>query len=173
MQQFFFFFWFVCFCFCFCLIRAAPMVCGSSQARGLNRSCSYWPMPVTTIWDPSRICYLHHSSWQRWILNPLSKARDWTHVLMDTSWIHYHWTTMGTPNRKFFFLTFCFLGPYPRHIESSQARSRIRAAAAGLYHSHNNVGSKLHLWPVYQLTAVPDPWPTEWGQGSNPHPHGY
>ena len=27
-------------------------------------------------WDLSRICDLHHSSWQCQILNPLSKARD-------------------------------------------------------------------------------------------------
>ena len=33
----------------------------------------------------SRICDLHHSSWQYLILNPLSKARDQTCVLMDTS----------------------------------------------------------------------------------------
>ena len=26
--------------------------------------------------DPVGICDLHYSSWQRWILNPLSKARD-------------------------------------------------------------------------------------------------
>ena len=26
--------------------------------------------------DPSRVCDLHHSSWQHWILNPLSEARD-------------------------------------------------------------------------------------------------
>ena len=31
---------------------------------------------------------LHHSSWQRQILNPLSEARDQTHVLMDSSGIH-------------------------------------------------------------------------------------
>ena len=35
--------------------------------------------------DPSYVCYLYHSSWQCWILNPLSKARDRTHILMDTS----------------------------------------------------------------------------------------
>ena len=33
--------------------------------------------------DPSRICNLHHSSRQGRILNPLSKARDWTHILKD------------------------------------------------------------------------------------------
>ena len=31
---------------------------------------------ATTTQDPSRICDLPHSSWQRWILNSLSGARD-------------------------------------------------------------------------------------------------
>ena len=33
------------------------------------------------------------------------------------------------------FFSFCFLGPYPRHMESSQARVWIRATAAGLHHT--------------------------------------
>ena len=37
--------------------------------------------------DQSHICDLHHSSWQRWILKPLSEARDRTHILMDTCWV--------------------------------------------------------------------------------------
>ena len=41
----------------------------------------------TATWDPSHVCNLHHSSWQRWILNPLSKARDQICNLMDTSQI--------------------------------------------------------------------------------------
>ena len=40
--------------------------------------------------DLSHIYKLHHSSQQHWILSPLSKARDQTPVLMDTSWICYH-----------------------------------------------------------------------------------
>ena len=39
----------------------------------------------TAMQDPSCICDLHHSSWQHWILDPLSEARDWTQILMDTS----------------------------------------------------------------------------------------
>ena len=35
--------------------------------------------------DLSCVCDLHHSSWQYQILNPLSKARDQTGVLMDAS----------------------------------------------------------------------------------------
>ena len=26
--------------------------------------------------DPSHVCDLHHSSWQSWVVNPLSEARD-------------------------------------------------------------------------------------------------
>ena len=40
---------------------------------------------ATAIWDLSCICNLHHSSLQHQILNPLSGARDRTHIFMDTS----------------------------------------------------------------------------------------
>ena len=39
--------------------------------------------------DPSHICDLPHSSQQHQILNSLSEARNRTHVLMDTSQVHY------------------------------------------------------------------------------------
>ena len=39
---------------------------------------------ATAMLDLSQVCGLHHSSWQRWILNPLSTARDQTCILMDT-----------------------------------------------------------------------------------------
>ena len=40
---------------------------------------------ATATQDPSHVCNLHHSSWQHWILNPLSEARDQTCILIDTS----------------------------------------------------------------------------------------
>ena len=39
---------------------------------------------TTAMPDMSHICDLPHSLWQRWILNPLSKARDQTRILLDT-----------------------------------------------------------------------------------------
>ena len=49
------------------------------------------------MWDSSSVCNLHHSSWQRWILNPQSKARDRTRNLMDTGRVCYHWAVMRIP----------------------------------------------------------------------------
>ena len=45
----------------------------------------------------NRICDPYHSSCQLWILNPLSKAKDQTCILMDTSQICFRWATTGTP----------------------------------------------------------------------------
>ena len=52
---------------------------------------------ATETWDPSHACNLHHSSWQCWIPNPLSEARDGTCLLLDTSWIRFCCATTGTP----------------------------------------------------------------------------
>ena len=43
---------------------------------------------ATATQDLSCVFDLHHSSQQRQILNPLSEARDRTHILMDTSRVH-------------------------------------------------------------------------------------
>ena len=56
-----------------------------------------------------------------------------------------------------FFLNFFLFRATPTAYGRSQARGQIRAAAAGLYHSHSNTGSKSHLQPIPQLTAIPDP----------------
>ena len=53
---------------------------------------------ATAMWDPSRICNLHHSSQQCQILKPLSQARDRTCILMVTSPVHYCRATIGTPS---------------------------------------------------------------------------
>ena len=79
---FFFFFW------------AAPVANGGSQALGKIRAISSGP---------------HHTSWQWQILNPLSEARDWTCVLIDTGQVHLNakpqrelwaWIFLGTSSNK-------------------------------------------------------------------------
>ena len=73
--------------------------------------------------DPSHICNLHHSSWWHLILNPLSKARDRIHILMDTSQVCYCWAMTGTPKSKDFFFFF-FL--YHLSQTESRASSTVR-----------------------------------------------
>ena len=73
-----------------------------------------------------------------------------------------------------FFFFFFFFHPHLQHIEGFGdfwfgPLLPIRAIAAGLSHSHSNVGSELHLQPTLQLAAVLDPQPTEWGQ--DPYGH--
>ena len=47
--------------------------------------------------EPSRVYHVHHSSWQRQILNSLSEARDRTHSLMLPSRIGFYCPMTGTP----------------------------------------------------------------------------
>ena len=57
----------------------------------------------------------------------------------------------------FFVFVFCLFRATPATYESSQVRGRIGATAAGLHHSHSNMGSELCLRPTLQLVATLDP----------------
>ena len=89
--------------FCFCLLRVAPLVYGSSLAKGEIRAAVVLACATATpTQDLSCICNLHQSSQQCQILNPLSEASVWTCVLMDTSWVPYCWALMGTAKEGVF-----------------------------------------------------------------------
>ena len=87
--------------FFFLLFRAIPMTCGGSQARGQIRAKLPAYATATAVQDLSHVCDLYHSSWQRWILNPLSEARDRTCGFMDTSQTCFCWATTGAPEMGF------------------------------------------------------------------------
>ena len=70
----------ICLFVCFAISSSAPAAYGGSQARG--------QIGATAMPDPSHVCNPHHSPRQRWIPNPLSKAKDRTLNLMVPSWIH-------------------------------------------------------------------------------------
>ena len=61
------------------------MTHGGSQARGQIRAEPLAYATATATLDLSLVFDLHHSSRQLHILNPLSKARDRTCVLVDAS----------------------------------------------------------------------------------------
>ena len=79
--------------------------------QGSNQSCSCWPTPrpqqcqisATAMPDLSHICNLHHSSWQRQILNPLSRLG----IEPTSSWILVGFVTAEPPQELP--LGLCFL----------------------------------------------------------------
>ena len=75
---------------------------GGSQARGLIGAVAATYSRATATPDPSPVCDLYHSPWQRQILNPLSEARDQTRNLMVPNWIHFPCATMGTPQQEIY-----------------------------------------------------------------------
>ena len=68
------------------------------------------------------------------------------------TWNMYHWWTSQWFDCIFICLSFFRAAPAAHG--GSQARGRVRAIAAGLYHSHSNARSKLRLWPTPQLMAM-------------------
>ena len=76
-----------------CTLSWVETAAGNGCVQGFGASCdSFWFCFRTTYGSSQargRIgpaaAGLCHSSQQRWILNLLSKARDQTHILMDTS----------------------------------------------------------------------------------------
>ena len=74
---------------------AAPAAYGGSQVELELQLLTN--VTATATQDLSRVCDLHQSSQQRWILNPLSEARDHTYNLIVPSQIRFHCTMMGTP----------------------------------------------------------------------------
>ena len=77
------------------------------------------------------------------IPNPLSEARDGSHVLRDPGWVCYVWAWQ----EPLFLFYFLILWPHPRHTEVPWPRT----------------DSKSQLWPI-PLTHV-------LGQLLNPHLH--
>ena len=83
------YFYFIYLCIYFCFLGLYPQAYGSSwKFLGLGVELELEPLAyatATAMRDPSWVCKLHHSSQQRWVLIPLSKARDPTCILMDPS----------------------------------------------------------------------------------------
>ena len=63
------------------LFRATLVTCGSYSARGWIWAAAE---AYATAMATSNGSCIFHSLWQHQILNPLSKARDWTCLLMET-----------------------------------------------------------------------------------------
>ena len=85
--------------FLFLFFKASPAAYRSTQAKAESELQLSAYATATAVQVLSCICGLHHSSQQCQILQPLSKARDWTHIFIDTSQVRYFWAMMGTPGK--------------------------------------------------------------------------
>ena len=100
------------------LFRAAPAAYGevprlrveSGAAAAVAGLCH----TATVTPDPSCIWDLHHSLQQSRILNPLSKARDWTPIFKDISWVlnllSHNRNSLSVDLKLFCFLNFSTVG---------------------------------------------------------------
>lgn len=80
--------------FCFLGLHLRPMEGPRLEVESELQLPAY--TTATAMQDPSRVCNLYHSSWQGRMPDPLSEARDQTHIFMDPSRIRFHCTTAGT-----------------------------------------------------------------------------
>ena len=63
---------------------------------GVESELQLWAYTTATaMLDLNHICSPHCGLQQCWILNPLSKVRDQTNILMDTMLFLIHWATTG------------------------------------------------------------------------------
>ena len=88
---------------------------------------------ATATGDPTCIYDLQDSSQQRQIPDPLSKARDWTCILMDPSWICFHCAKRGTP----WALTFAILS-----VEAKLGHLTLQSRTLISWQSSRALGSK-------------------------------
>ena len=100
----FFSFFFLSFFFFSFFSAAAPTTYGSSQDMGQIGTAAAGLWHSQSKEDLSHICDLNHSLWKCQILKIFSETRYQTHVLMNTSQVHYHWAMLGTPGYYFSYL---------------------------------------------------------------------
>ena len=71
-----------------------------------------------------------------------------------------------------FFFFFCFLGPHLQDMEVPRLEVKLELQLLA-YSTATAMWDLNWVCSLHHSTALPDPQPTEWGQGSNPYPHEY
>ena len=70
-------------------------------------------------------------------------------------------------------LFFSFLGLRSQHMEIPRLGIKLELQLLAYATATATARSKPHLQTTPQLMGMPIPWPTEWGQALNVHPHGF
>ena len=89
---------------------------------------------VSEMRDPSCIFKLPHSSQQHPIPDPMSEARDRTHILMDTSWISFPLGHNGNSSCWLFLMLTFYINPYLNKIYLSRQFSCLHVFSPKMNH---------------------------------------
>ena len=112
---------------------------------------------ATATPNPRCICDLWHISRQLCFLNLLSKARDQTRILMNTSQVLNPLSYKRNSQYTYLFFFLVFSWAAPGAYGGSQTRGQIGAVVASPRQNHCNTGSEPHLRSTPQPMAMPDP----------------
>ena len=102
---------------------------------------------ATATPDPSHVCNPHHSSWQYWILNPLSEARDQTVY----NWAARLWGVVGG--------VVCFARwitlSHPGEYQVNEGKSNTIVSAKWSQYSYYNEHNDWTGFPELTISALP------------------
>ena len=148
--------------FLFSFFQATPAA-RNSQARGQIRTVAEAYSTATAMADPSRVCSLHHSSQQCPIFNPLSGARDQTHILIDTIGFVTCWA-ITTPHVNF---------NVKNHVKfSCKLRGKMSPTFPWLHFIQYCIKTVVFFFfflSFFSFSFLAVPWHAEFlGQGSDP-----
>ena len=112
---------------------------------------SFMPHVVIPLVDFRRLNQVGSIALGHCTVRPFRRVVLWlsVHPLLNHSLLH--------PRDYLIFFFFAISWATPTAYGGSQARGLIRAVATSLRQSRSKSGSKPHLQPVSQLTAMPDP----------------
>ena len=127
------------------LFMAMAAIYGSSWARGWIRAAAMAYTTATAIPDLSGICDLYSSLQQHWILNPVSKARDRTCILMVTVSGSYLTEPQWELSHEPIFFIFSLLSDMP----NKEMILFFRFFSVGLYQNHKIPLPSFGHYPFY------------------------
>ena len=138
----------------FCLFRTTPVASGSSQIRngiwaaaaGHSHTHSN-ARSEPCLWPKPQLAAMQ-------ILNPLSKARDWTCILMETSRFHYNWAKIGTPIFLYLFFNYSWFTIFLQFLLMQQIDTFIRSSPLPIHSKFESLHPKTLTSP-----SIPLPFP--------------
>ena len=112
-----------------------------------------WPLACAAapaMRDLSHICDLHHSSQKHQILNPLSKVRDQTHILMDPTQVYQSLSHEGNSQATSFksMQIYTVLRDHKHNLHWQPELDDLRCPLR-LAQNHKNLGSQQVNKPLY------------------------